>query len=408
MSDAKRSKTDKKGFLERLDAGELVIGDGGYVFALEKRGYVKAGPWTPEATVEYPEAVRQISKDFLRAGSDVIQAFTFYASDDKLENRANESLQKHTGALINQKACEIAAGVAEIGNGNGPGLFAGGVCQTPGYLSGSKKEAVQAIFKKQVEVFVKNDVDFLLAEYFEHVEEAEWAVEELKKTGKPVACSLCIGPEGDMHGVSAGDCAVRMAKAGADVVGVNCHFDPFISIKAVALMKEGLEKAGLKRHLMIQPLGFSTPDCGKQGFIDLPEFPFGLEPRILTRWECHRYAREAYDLGIRYIGACCGFEPYHVRAISEELAKERGFLPEGSNKHGPWGDGLRMHTKPWVRARAKRQYWEDLKPASGRPTCPSQSVPDAWGITQGDENLVQQSVKTKDEELKKLYKMSKK
>jgi len=208
-----------------------------------------------------------------------------------------------------------------------------------------------------------------------------------------------------MHGVSAGDCAVRMAKAGADVVGVNCHFDPFISIKAVALMKEGLEKAGLKRHLMIQPLGFSTPDCGKQGFIDLPEFPFGLEPRILTRWECHRYAREAYDLGIRYIGACCGMEPYHVRAMSEELSKERGFLPEGSNKHGPWGDGLRMHTKPWVRARACREYWENLKPASGRPTCPSQSVPDAWGITQGDDKLKQYTAETKDEELKKLYQM---
>lgn len=42
--------------MERLDAGEIVIGDGGFVFALEKRGYVKAGPWTPEATMEYPEA----------------------------------------------------------------------------------------------------------------------------------------------------------------------------------------------------------------------------------------------------------------------------------------------------------------------------------------------------------------
>lgn len=45
-----------QGILERLDAGEVVIGDGGFVFALEKRGYVKAGPWTPEATAEYPEA----------------------------------------------------------------------------------------------------------------------------------------------------------------------------------------------------------------------------------------------------------------------------------------------------------------------------------------------------------------
>lgn len=45
-----------QGILERLDAGEIVIGDGGFVFALEKRGYVKAGPWTPEAAAEYPEA----------------------------------------------------------------------------------------------------------------------------------------------------------------------------------------------------------------------------------------------------------------------------------------------------------------------------------------------------------------
>jgi hypothetical protein len=40
-------------------------------------------------------------------------------------------------------------------------------------------------------------------------------------------------------------------------------------------MKEGLEAAQLKAHLMSQPLAYHTPDCGKQGFIDLPEFPFG-------------------------------------------------------------------------------------------------------------------------------------
>jgi len=41
--------------LERLQEGP-VIGDGGFVFALEKRGYLKAGPWTPEVTVEHPDA----------------------------------------------------------------------------------------------------------------------------------------------------------------------------------------------------------------------------------------------------------------------------------------------------------------------------------------------------------------
>lgn len=65
----------------------------------------------------------------------------------------------------------------------------------------------------------------------------------------------------------------------------------------------------------------------------------------------HQYAREAYNAGIRYIGGCCGFEPYHIRAVAEELAAERGVLPAASDKHGSWGAGLDMHTKPWVRAR---------------------------------------------------------
>ena len=41
-----------------------VIGDGGFVFALEKRGYVKAGPWTPEAAIEHPDAGNMLL-DFL-------------------------------------------------------------------------------------------------------------------------------------------------------------------------------------------------------------------------------------------------------------------------------------------------------------------------------------------------------
>ena len=62
---------------------------------------------------------------------------------------------------------------------------------------------------------------------------------------------------------------------GADVVGLNCHFGPDETLQAIRLMKAALDKEGLKPYLMTQPLGFKTPDCNKQGFIDLPEFPFG-------------------------------------------------------------------------------------------------------------------------------------
>ncbi|KAK8404743.1 hypothetical protein O3P69_007766 [Scylla paramamosain] len=392
----------KKGLLQRLDEG-VVIGDGGFVFALEKRGYVKAGPWTPEATVQYPDAVRGLHREFLRAGSDVMQAFTFYASDDKLSNRGNESSAKYTCRGINDAACRLAREVAEEGDG----LVAGGLSQTPTYLSGMSKADTQKEFQKQVDVFVENKVDFLIAEYFEHVEEMEWAIESCLKSGLPVVASMCIGPEGDLHGITVEECAVRMAKAGAHVVGINCHFDPFVTLEGLKKMKAALDAAGLKVHLIAQPLAFHTPDAQKQGFIDLPEFPFGLEPRICTRWDMHRYAREAYDLGVRYIGGCCGFEAYHIRAVAEELAKERGKLPAGSEKHEQWAGGLRMHTKPWVRARAGRQYWENLRPSSGRPFSAAMSKPDAWGVTAGDASLKQKKDATTEEELTNLAKSCK-
>jgi len=389
----------RKGIIERLNEGP-VIGDGGFVFALEKRGYVKAGPWTPEATVEHPEAVRQLHREFLRAGADVMQAFTFYASDDKLANRGNQAQSKYSGKAINQAACDLSRSVADEGDA----LVLGGVCQTPTYLTGKGKEAVKAELRKQIQVFIDNKVDFLLCEYFEHIEEMEWAIQVCKESGMPVAATMCIGPEGDLHGVSTGECAVRMAKAGGDIVGINCHFDPQISLKGMKLMKDALDAAGLKPHLAVQPLGYHTPDANKQGFIDLPEFPFALEPRILTRWEMQTFARDAYNMGIRYIGGCCGFEPYHTRAVAEELAPERGNkLPIASDKHIPWGGGLCMHTKPWVRARARRDYWENLNPSSGRPFSASLSNPDQWGITAGDKELQQHSEDTTKEELKELF-----
>uniref|UniRef100_A0A4W5K799 Betaine-homocysteine methyltransferase n=1 Tax=Hucho hucho TaxID=62062 RepID=A0A4W5K799_9TELE len=391
----------KRNILERLDAGEIVIGDGGFVFALEKRGYVKAGPWTPEAAAEHPEAVRQLHREFLRAGSNVMQTFTFYASDDKLENRGNA--QRFTGAQINEAACDLAREVANEGDA----MVAGGVSQTPSYLSCKSEAEVKGIFTRQLNVFVKKNVDFMIAEYFEHVEEAEWAVQVLKTSGKPVCASLCIGPDGDLNGVSPGDCAVRLVKAGANIVGINCHFDPMTCVKTVKMMKEGVERAGLKAHYMVQPLAYHTPDCNCQGFIDLPEFPFGLEPRILTRWDMHKYAREAFNVGIRFIGGCCGFEPYHIRAVAEELATERGYLPAASVKHGNWGAGLEMHTKPWVRARARRDYWEKLKPASGRPECPSMSTPDSWGVTKGHADLMQHKEATSLDELMPLFEKAK-
>ena len=62
-------------------------------------------------------------------------------------------------------------------------------------------------------VFFQNS-PLLLLQFYAHVEEAEWAIETMKEFNKPVACTMRICTVGDMDGVSPGDCAVRMVKAG--------------------------------------------------------------------------------------------------------------------------------------------------------------------------------------------------
>merc|ERR1712200_84909 len=136
--------------------------------------------------------------EFLRAGSDVIQAFTYYASEDKLTNRGNEAGRKIGCDAINRAAASIAKEVAAEGDA----LVLGGISQTPSYLEGKGKQAVQAVFKKQIDVFVEEKLDFVLCEYFEHIEET-------LKSNLPVAATMCIGPEGDLHGNSAAECAIR-------------------------------------------------------------------------------------------------------------------------------------------------------------------------------------------------------
>ncbi len=99
-----------------------------------------------------------------------MQAFTFYASEDKLENRGNDANAKCGGcASINAAAASLAKAAAVEDHGDEsrePALTLGGLSQCPSYLNGAGKAAVQKEFAKQVNVFVVNGLDFLLCEVF--------------------------------------------------------------------------------------------------------------------------------------------------------------------------------------------------------------------------------------------------
>ena len=65
-----------EGLLERLTAGETVICGEGYIFELERRGYLSIGSYVPVVVLDHPHVVRTLHEEFVRAGSDIVEAIT--------------------------------------------------------------------------------------------------------------------------------------------------------------------------------------------------------------------------------------------------------------------------------------------------------------------------------------------
>src|ERR1700687_461718 len=114
-------KTTTRGIRERLKQG-VVLGAEGYVFELERRGYIKAGPYVPEVVLDFPDAVRELHREFLRAGADVMVALTYYAHREKLRHIGRENDLEE----MNRHAVRLARDVAREGGA----LVAGNVCNT--------------------------------------------------------------------------------------------------------------------------------------------------------------------------------------------------------------------------------------------------------------------------------------
>src|SRR2546423_3304081 len=120
--------------MDLIRSRNVVLGDGGYLIELERRGYVDSGSgrekvgtgkgsgqFTPEVAIEHPEALRQLHLEFVRAGSQVLQALTFFGTREKL-SRAGYGEQVEA---INDAAVRIARETA-----NGKALVAGSVSRT--------------------------------------------------------------------------------------------------------------------------------------------------------------------------------------------------------------------------------------------------------------------------------------
>ena len=307
------------GLIERLTKGPVICAEG-YLFELERRGYLQAGAYVPEVVLEHPELVRQLHREFVHAGSDVVEAFTYYGHREKLRVIDKEELLEP----LNRTALQIAAEVADESGT----LLAGNICNTNVWEPErpSTQHAARAMFEEQVGWAIEADVDMIIAETFCWTEEALVALKVIQQSGKPSVVTFAFDTDELHDGVDARTACQRVAEAGADVVGLNCSRGPATMLPQLEQVRDAVscQVAALPVPYRTNAEAcdfhvFEDKECG-----EVPEigtFPTALDPFQCNRYEMGAFARAAYDMGINYIGICCGAGPHHVRSMAEALGR---------------------------------------------------------------------------------------
>ena len=310
-----------KGLLDRIAEGPVICAEG-YLFELERRGYLSAGAYVPEVVLEHPEVVAQLHRDFVHAGSDVVEAFTYYAHREKLRQLGKEELLEQMNRAALQIAKEIARETST--------LLAGNICNTNAYIEGDAEshKFVRTMFDEQVGWAVDAGVDFIIAETIDFSGEAMIALEAIKKTNLPAVVTLAIHRNGvTLDGMAPEDACKRLEDAGADVVGLNCSRGPDTLLpllgpicEAVACPVAALPVTYRTKHS--EPTFQSLRDTACNCIPDDQPFPVALDPFTCNRYEIQEFTRAARDLGVTYFGLCCGAAPHHVRSMAEALGRQ--------------------------------------------------------------------------------------
>ena len=300
----------------------VVLGDGGYLIELERRGYVDSGSgrekvgtgkgsgqFTPEVAIENPDALRELHREFLNAGSRVLQALTFFGTREKL-NRAGYGADTEK---INHAAVKLAKEVA-----GDKALVAGSVSRTQLV----EREGMEALGKagdhiaEQIRLLKDAGVDFLILETFFHLAEMKVALQCAATAGLPAVATLSFRPliSQTTDGHSPAECARVMAGDGAIAVGANCEQEPRRMLPLLREMRPAVQVS-----LAAQPAAFRTTDSC-HCFTRQPAFPDDLETIQVSRSEFEEFGRIAKSEGIHYIGGCCGCNAAYIRALARGLS----------------------------------------------------------------------------------------
>jgi methionine synthase / methylenetetrahydrofolate reductase(NADPH) len=292
-------------FLERLQSGPVLVGDGGTGALLSARVPRLRVP--EEANLRAPEAVIGVHAGFIRAGADVIEANTFGANRRKLsalllDDELEEIVER--GVKLAREAREIC----------GQPVFVAGAIGPLGDLEGTHgAEDGYQVFLEQAALLEGRGVDLFMVETFFDLEELESAVAAVRSVSSlPIVAQLTFDEDAEtLAGVPAREAVLRLSQAGVAAVGANCGLGPGAALAALGEMAQAANGIALT----------AQPNVG------LPSRSGGriVYPNATPDYFAE-FAAQARRLGARIIGGCCGTTPAQIAAIRaavEELREPR-------------------------------------------------------------------------------------
>ena len=293
----------KKDLLTRLNEGPIICAEG-YLFAMERRGYLSAGAFVPEVVLEHPEVVSQLHKEFIRAGSDVIQAFTYYGHREKLRIIGKEDLLEP----LQKNALKIANDAKDSFKDLDL-MVCGDVANTNIFDPNDKNSFIecQKMYEEQVKWAKEAGVDFIVAETISWVEEMKIALKEIKDEGLIAVANYAI-PRGEKtrDGYSVVDACKIIEDLGADVVGLNCYRGPDMTMKHLKDIRKNVSC-----HVAGLPVPYRTTEKDPT-FLNIKDnqcdcipgdnaFPIALDNLYCNRFEMAEFAKKCVPVSYTHL-----------------------------------------------------------------------------------------------------------